>query len=106
MPSRLSAHPPSLILSTAPPPTVLWVGALAARRLGVAHIVDLRDPWTDAVDLRPRGSIEQALARKIEQPGIVFEVEVLPALRIARRQIAQMRAGQFIRVRGNRAPFA
>ena len=59
-------HPPRLILSTAPPPTVLWVGTLAARRLGVPHIVDLRDPWSDAVELRLRGPIEQALVRKIE----------------------------------------
>jgi hypothetical protein len=59
-------HPPRLILSTAPPPTVLWVGALAARRLRVPHIVDLRDPWSDAIDVRLRGPIEQALVRKIE----------------------------------------
>jgi hypothetical protein len=61
-------HPPSLILSTAPPPTALWVGTLAARRLRVPHIVDLRDPWSDAVaESRPNASIELALLRKIEE---------------------------------------
>jgi hypothetical protein len=60
-------HPPILVLSSSPPPTVLWVGMLTARRLRVPHIVDLRDPWTDTVaDLRPTSLIELAFARKIE----------------------------------------
>jgi hypothetical protein len=60
-------HPPRLILSSSPPPTVLWVGALAARRLHVPHIVDLRDPWSDIIaELYPTRLIELALARKIE----------------------------------------
>ena len=60
-------HPPRLILSSSPPPTVLWVGMLAARRLRIPHIVDLRDPWTDVIaDLHPTRLRELALARKIE----------------------------------------
>jgi hypothetical protein len=60
-------HPPDLVLSSSPPPTVLWVGTVAARRLRVPHIVDLRDPWTDVIaDLHPSRLIELALARKIE----------------------------------------
>jgi hypothetical protein len=60
-------HPPRLVLSSAPPPTVLWVGALAARRLRVPHIVDLRDPWTDAIAyLHPTWRMELSLSRKIE----------------------------------------
>jgi hypothetical protein len=60
-------HPPRLVLSSSPPPTVLWVGMLAARRLRVPHIVDLRDPWTDMIaSLHPTRLIELALARKIE----------------------------------------
>lgn len=60
-------HPPSLVLSSSPPPSVLLVGTLAARRLRIPHIVDLRDPWTDVIaDLHPTRLIELALARKIE----------------------------------------
>lgn len=59
---------PRLILSSSPPPSVLWVGALAARRLRVPHIVDLRDPFTDVIEaLHPTRRIELALARKIER---------------------------------------
>jgi hypothetical protein len=61
-------HPPRLVLSSSPPPTVLWVGTLAARRLRVPHIADLRDPWTDAIsELHPARLIEMAMARKIER---------------------------------------
>jgi hypothetical protein len=60
-------HPPTLIFSSAPPPTVLLVGAFTARRLGVPHIADLRDPWTDMIAaLHPNRRIELALAQKIE----------------------------------------
>lgn len=60
-------HPPNLVLSSSPPPSVLWVGALTARRLRVPYIVDLRDPWTDVIsDPDPTRRIELALARKIE----------------------------------------
>jgi hypothetical protein len=60
-------YPPTLVLSSAPPPTVLWVGMLAARRLRIPHIADLRDPWTDVIAaLHPSRLIELALARKIE----------------------------------------
>ncbi len=36
--------------------------------------------------------LRDALAREIEQPVIVLDVKILPALRIAARQVAQMRA--------------
>ncbi|MGD9602562.1 MAG: glycosyltransferase [Gammaproteobacteria bacterium] len=36
----------SLVLSTAPPYTNLVVGTLAARKTGLPHIVDFRDPWS------------------------------------------------------------
>jgi Glycosyl transferase 4-like domain len=60
-------YPPRLILSSSPPPTVLWAGTLAARRLGVPHIVDLRDPWTDIIaELYPNRRFDLEMARKIE----------------------------------------
>jgi hypothetical protein len=60
-------HPPTLVFSSSPPPTSLLVGTFTARRLGVPHIVDLRDPWTDVIaSLHPNRLIELALARKIE----------------------------------------
>lgn len=61
-------HPPRLVLSSSPPPSVLWVGTLASRRLRVPHIVDLRDPWTDAIaNQHPTRLIELSLSRKIER---------------------------------------
>jgi Glycosyl transferase 4-like domain len=62
------SHPPTLVLSSSPPPTVLWVGMLAARRLRVPHIADLRDPWTDAVsEFRSTWPMELATTRRIER---------------------------------------
>jgi hypothetical protein len=61
-------HPPSLIFSSSPPPTVLWVATLAARRLRVPHIADLRDPWSDAISrFHSARPIELAMVRKIER---------------------------------------
>jgi hypothetical protein len=60
-------HSPSLVLSSSPPPTVLWVGTLTARSLRVPHIADLRDPWSDAIaESHPAGGIKLALTRKLE----------------------------------------
>lgn len=61
-------HPPSLVLSSSPPLSVLWVGTLVARRLGVPHIIDLRDPWSDVVaDLHPAWVLELILQRWLER---------------------------------------
>jgi hypothetical protein len=60
-------HSPRLVFSSSPPPTVLLVGALAARSLRVPHIADLRDPWSDAIaESHPTRRIELALTRKLE----------------------------------------
>ena len=61
-------HPPALVLSSSPPLSVSWVGALAARRLGVPHVADLRDPWSDVIaHLYPHRRIELKLTRSIER---------------------------------------
>jgi glycosyltransferase involved in cell wall biosynthesis len=39
-----------LVFSSSPPLSVLLAGTRAAKRLGVPHIADLRDPWTDAFE--------------------------------------------------------
>jgi hypothetical protein len=39
----------SLVLSSAPPTSVLLAGARAARRLRVPYVADLRDPWIEAI---------------------------------------------------------
>lgn len=60
-------EPAALVLSSSPPPTVLCAGTLIAQRLHVPHIVDMRDPWTDAIaSLHPDRSLELALSRTIE----------------------------------------
>lgn len=60
--------PPALVISSSPPPTVMLVGTLTARRLRVPHIVDMRDPWTDMIaSLRPTRRMEVALARRVER---------------------------------------
>ena len=58
------------------------------------------------VEQQRQGLDCDALTRHIEQPGAVFNVKVLPALRIRGRQIAQMHILKFIGVRSNRAPCA
>lgn len=60
-------HSTRLVFSSSPPPTVLWVGKLVARSLGVPHMADLRDPWSDAIaGSHPDRRIELALTRKLE----------------------------------------
>lgn len=61
-------HAPILILSSSPPLSVPLAGTLAAKRLGVPHIADLRDPWSDVVaDLHPAWARDLAVQRKIER---------------------------------------
>jgi Glycosyl transferase 4-like domain len=38
-----------LVLSSSPPFTTVLTGRWVASRLGIPHIADLRDPWTDAI---------------------------------------------------------
>jgi Glycosyl transferase 4-like domain len=61
-------HPPAVVLSSSPPPTVLWVGTLVAKRLRVPHIADLRDPWSDTLTvLHTAPTVELHLTRAIER---------------------------------------
>lgn len=61
-------YSPTLVLSSSPPLTTVLVGTLAARRLRVPHVVDLRDPWADAIaHMYPDRRLELKLARKIER---------------------------------------
>lgn len=61
-------HPKVLVLSSSPPLSVLWTGTLVARRLGVPHIADLRDPWSDRVaDSHPSWYLDLAVQRRIER---------------------------------------
>jgi hypothetical protein len=56
-----------LVLSSSPPPSVLLAGTLAAKRLGVPHVADLRDPWTDAPADADLTRVELWLVRLFEQ---------------------------------------
>lgn len=56
----------AVVVSSAPPNSVLLAGVLAARRLGLPHIADLRDPWTDAVTLDESRRFDQRLQRSLE----------------------------------------
>ncbi len=48
---RAGAQDPTcVVLASGPPHSVLVAGALAARRLRVPFVADLRDPWADDVD--------------------------------------------------------
>lgn len=60
-------HRARAILSSAPPNTALLAGTLAAKRLGVPHIADLRDPWTDAVISDERRRLDYLLQRPLER---------------------------------------
>jgi glycosyltransferase involved in cell wall biosynthesis len=85
-------HPPALVLSTSPPLSVSWVGALAARRLGVPHLADLRDPWSDVVaHLYPHRRIELKLTRAVERwimrrAGAITSTSATVASRLIHRQ--------------------
>jgi hypothetical protein len=56
-----------LVLSSSPPFTTLLTGRWVASRLGIPHIADLRDPWTDAITVaRPSQRVELRLLRFLE----------------------------------------
>jgi Glycosyl transferase 4-like domain len=56
-----------LVISSSPPFTALLTGRWVASRLGIPHIADLRDPWTDGfVAGRPSRRIELQLLRFLE----------------------------------------
>jgi Glycosyl transferase 4-like domain len=56
-----------LVLSSSPPFTTLLTGQWVASRLGIPHIADLRDPWTDAMTIaRPSQRVELRLLRFLE----------------------------------------
>lgn len=56
-----------LVLSSSPPFTTLLTGRLVASRLGIPHIADLRDPWTDVIAVdRLSQRIELRLLRLLE----------------------------------------
>jgi hypothetical protein len=55
------------IVSSSPPKTLLLAGALAAKRLGVPHIADFRDPWTDSLRTDPQHRAEYLLQRPLER---------------------------------------
>ena len=60
-------HAAKLIISSGPPNSALLAGTLAARRLRIPHIADLRDPWTDAVTANPRYRFDYFLQRPLEK---------------------------------------
>jgi hypothetical protein len=56
-----------LVLSSSPPFTTLLTGAWVASRLGIPHIADFRDPWTDAITVeRPSQRVELRFLRFLE----------------------------------------
>lgn len=72
-------YPPALILSSSPPLTMVLAGTLAARRLRVPHIIDLRDPWADAIaHIYPERRLELKLVRKIERWAFRSAAAIIP----------------------------
>ena len=60
-----------LVLSSSPPFTTLLTGQWVASRLGIPHIADFRDPWTDAVSVgRPSQRVELRLLRFLESRAL------------------------------------
>jgi Glycosyl transferase 4-like domain len=56
-----------LVISSSPPFTALLTGRWVASRLGIPHVADLRDPWTDAFAVgRPSRRFELQLLRSLE----------------------------------------
>jgi hypothetical protein len=56
-----------LVISSSPPFTTLLTGRWVASRLGIPHIADLRDPWTDAITVaRLSQRVELRLLRFLE----------------------------------------
>ncbi len=72
-------YPPTLILTSSPPLTMVLTGTLAARRLRVPHVIDLRDPWADAIaHIYPDRQLELKLARKIERWALRSAAAIVP----------------------------
>ena len=57
-----------VILASGPPHSPMLAAAWAARRLGVPYIIDMRDPWSDALaQTYPKRRIELWLVRVLER---------------------------------------
>ena len=78
----------SLVLSSAPPTSVLLAGARAARRLRVPYIADLRDPWIESIgsdhsiSLRLQQYLERQIA--IQAAAITSTSSGVAALMVSR----------------------
>jgi glycosyltransferase involved in cell wall biosynthesis len=60
-------HHAVAILASGPPHSPLLAGAWAAKRLGIPHIADMRDPWSDVLAFaHPNRRIELRLVRALE----------------------------------------
>ena len=56
-----------VVLSSSPPFTSLLTGRWVASRLGIPHVADLRDPWTDGITVEhPSQRVELRLLRFLE----------------------------------------
>lgn len=82
-------HGAHLVLSSAPPNSVLLAGALAAKRLRVPHIADLRDPWTDSILTDPQHRIDSLMQRPLESWVVRSAAGVTSAGATVARALAQ-----------------
>jgi hypothetical protein len=60
-------HRADLIISSGPPYTAVLAGTYAARKVGIPHIADFRDPWTDCIPSIPHRRMDYLLQRPLER---------------------------------------
>lgn len=60
LPALLAAGPVRVVVSTAAPYVMLLFGQWLARRLGVPHVVDIRDDWQDRYRIERRSWLNRA----------------------------------------------
>ncbi len=60
-------HSASLLISSGPPHSALLAGVVAARKLRIPYVADLRDPWTDCVTANPHRRFDYWLQKPFEK---------------------------------------
>lgn len=82
-------HPVDAVLSTGPPHSSHLIGSRLASKLGVPHVVDLRDPWVGNQFFIPPTPVHAWLQRRYERRTLASADAVVATAPSVAREIAE-----------------
>ncbi|MBU2603227.1 MAG: glycosyltransferase [Actinobacteria bacterium] len=87
------SRPPTVVVSSGPPHTAHLVGNEIARRLGVPHVVDLRDPWVGNPQRRSRFPLHARFVIRLEAKVLPGAAAVVTTAGSVAREVASRYPG-------------